>query len=153
MLRQIHIFHKNECIYNHTYALALGDDELNNVIKIIQSYIDMPMVGKTFHRPVSEHFQIFHRSEGSALFLFITDLVDNLEYIGPTIENTIKKFNELFDGKDYKSWSYDFGDGWRALVSGTLLKKGERVKKSDGFYGYDWMVDSIIFHNEIRTKS
>ena len=96
MLRQIHIFHKNHCIYNHTYALALGDDELNNVIKIIQSYIDMPMIGKTFHRPVSEHFQIFHRSEGNVLFLFITDLVDRLVYIGPIIDSTIKKFNELF---------------------------------------------------------
>ena len=96
MLRQIHIFHKNDCIYNHTYALALGDDELNNVIKIIQSYIDMPMIGKTFHRPVSENFQIFHRSEENTLFLFITDLVDRLDYIGPIIDNTIKKFTELF---------------------------------------------------------
>ncbi len=96
MLRQIHIFHKNDCIYNHTYALALGDDELNNVIKIIQSYIDMPMRGKTFHRPVSENFQIFHKSEESVLFLFITDLVDRLDYIGPIIDNTIIKFTELF---------------------------------------------------------
>lgn len=96
MLRQIHIFHKNECIYNHTYALALGDDELNNVIKIIQSYIDMPMIGKTFQKPVSEHFQIFHRSDRDMLFLFITDLVDSIEYVGPTIEITIQKFNELF---------------------------------------------------------
>ena len=96
MLRQIHIFHKNDCIYNHTYALALGDDELNNVIKIIQSYIDMPMKGKTFHRPVSENFQIFHKSEESVLFLFITDLVDRLDYVAPLIDNTIKKFTELF---------------------------------------------------------
>jgi len=96
MLRQIHIFHKSDCIYNHTYALALGDDELNNVIKIIQSYIEIPMVGKTFHRPVSEYFQIFHRSEENVLFLFITDLVDRLDYVGPIIDNTIKKFNELF---------------------------------------------------------
>ena len=96
MLRQIHIFHKNDCIYNHTYALALGDEELNNVIKIIQSYIDMPMIGKTFQKPVSDHFQIFHRSEGDVLFLFITDLVDSLEYVSPAIENTIKKFNEVF---------------------------------------------------------
>ncbi len=96
MLRQIHIFHKNECIYNHTYALALAEDELNNVIKIIQSYIDMPILGKIFHRPVSEHFQIFHKSEGNVLFLFITDLVDSLDYIGPTIEKTTKKFKELF---------------------------------------------------------
>jgi len=96
MLRQIHIFHKKDCIYNHTYALALGDDELNNVFKIIESYIDMPMIGKTFHRPVSENFQIFHKSEENVLFLFITDLVDNLDYIGPIIDNIIKRFNELF---------------------------------------------------------
>jgi GTPase SAR1 family protein len=100
MLRQIHIFHKNDCIYNHTYALALGDDELNNVIKIIQSYIDMPLIGKTFQRPVSEHFQIFHRSEGDMLFLFITDLVDSLEYINPAIESTINKFSQLFPTPD-----------------------------------------------------
>lgn len=96
MLRQIHIFVSGDCVYNHTYALALAEDELNNVIKIIQSYIEMPIPGKIFHRPVSEHFQIFHKSEGNVLFLFITDMVDNLDYIGPTIENTTKKFNELF---------------------------------------------------------
>ena len=86
----------NECIYNHTYALALAEDELNNVTKIIQSFIEMPIPGKIFHRPVSEHFQIFHKSEGNVLFLFITDLVDSLDYVGPTIENTAKNFKELF---------------------------------------------------------
>lgn len=96
MLRQIHIFVGGDCVYNHTYALALAEDELNNVIKIIQSYIEMPISGKIFHRPVSEHFQIFHKSEGNVLFLFITDLVDSLDYIGPAIENTTKKFKELF---------------------------------------------------------
>ena len=100
MLRQIHIFHKNDCIYNHTYALALGDDELDNVIEIIQSYIDMPMIGKTFQKPVSENFQIFHRSDRDMLFLFITDLVDSIDYVGPTIESTIQKFNELFPAPD-----------------------------------------------------
>ena len=96
MLRQIHVFVGGDCVYNHTYALALAEDELNNVINIIQSYIEMPIPGKIFHRPVSEHFQIFHKSEGDVLFLFITDLVDNLDYIGPAIENTTKKFKELF---------------------------------------------------------
>ncbi len=56
----------------------------------------MPMMGKIFHRPVSENFQIFHKSEKNVLFLFITDLVDRLEYISPILDNTIKKFNELF---------------------------------------------------------
>ncbi len=53
----------------------------------------MPMIGKTFQKPVSEHFQIFHRSDRDMLFLFITDLVDTIDYVGPTIENTIQKFN------------------------------------------------------------
>jgi len=96
ILRQIHIFYSGKNIYNHTYALALGDEELNNVTKVIQSFIEMPMRGKTFHRPVSENFQIFHKSEKEVLFLFITDLVDNLEYISPILNNTIKKFNKLF---------------------------------------------------------
>ena len=56
----------------------------------------MPMMGKIFHRPVSENFQIFHKTEKNVLFLFITDLVDSLEYISPILDNTIKKFNELF---------------------------------------------------------
>ncbi len=54
------------------------------------------MMGKIFHRPVSENFQIFHKSEKNVLFLFITDLVDSLEYISPILNNTINKFNELF---------------------------------------------------------
>jgi GTPase SAR1 family protein len=74
----------------------LAEDELNNVTEIIHSYIEMPIPGKIFHRPVSEHFQIFHKSEGNVLFLFITDLVDSLDYIGPAIEKTTKKFKELF---------------------------------------------------------
>jgi len=119
MLRQIHIFVNQKIVYNHTYALALAEDELNNVIKIIQSYIEMPMPGKIFHRPVSEHFQIFHKSEGDVLFLFITDLVDNLDYVGPVIENTTKKFNEFFpnpiDIKNSNDLKWKFVDFLREL--------------------------------------
>jgi GTPase SAR1 family protein len=114
MLRQIHIFVGEDCVYNHTYALALAEDELNNVTKIIQSYIEMPIPGKIFHRPVSEHFQIFHKSEGNVLFLFITDLVDSLDYIGPMIDNTTKKLKELFpnprDLKDSSENKREFVD-------------------------------------------
>jgi GTPase SAR1 family protein len=114
MLRQIHIFVGEDCVYNHTYALALAEAELENVTKIIQSYIEMPIPGKIFHRPVSEHFQIFHKSEGNVLFLFITDLVDSLDYIGPAIENATKKFKELFpnpiDIKDSSDIKREFVD-------------------------------------------
>ncbi len=42
------------------------------------------------------------------------------------------------------SWYHNFGDGWGASVSATVMAKGERKPKSDGFCGYDWMVDRII---------
>ena len=41
-------------------------------------------------------------------------------------------------------WHYSFGDGWCAGVKAHVMKPGERKKKSDGFCGYDWMVDNII---------
>jgi len=95
MLRQIHVFLESELIFVKDYATALGSDELNNVKKIIQKYIDMPMPGKTFQRNLTD-FQIFHRASDKLLFLFITDLVDSLQYIDDVIIKTIKKFNELF---------------------------------------------------------
>ena len=65
---------------------------------------------------------------------------------------TDKTLTELFGDKTSNSWYYNFGDGWTAKVTGTLLNKGERAKKSDGFCGYNWMVNSIIWYNEIRSK-
>ena len=65
---------------------------------------------------------------------------------------TDKKFTELFGDRANNSWFYNFGDGWTAKVTGRLLDKGERAKKSDGFCGYNWMVNSIIWDNEIKTR-
>jgi len=95
MLRQIHIFHKNVCIFNHSYAMGLGDEELTNVTKIIQSHLDLPMPGKTFQRPVT-NYQIFHRTSKNVLFMIVTDLVDQLNRVEPIILKTIDKFNEIF---------------------------------------------------------
>jgi hypothetical protein len=52
-------------------------------------------------------------------------------------------------------FSYDFGDGWRAGVSlqqvdAALARKLR--KQSAGFCGYDWMIDSILMHGEIRSS-
>lgn len=41
-------------------------------------------------------------------------------------------------------WHYSFGDGWAAGVSARVMESGERKKRSDGFCGYEWMVDNII---------
>lgn len=50
-------------------------------------------------------------------------------------------------GRD--SWGYNFGDGWFASVEGRAVPKGERLRKSNGFCGYDWMVRSILTDGEI----
>lgn len=47
---------------------------------------------------------------------------------------------------------YDFGDGWAAGVSVREINTKESAKirrKSAGFCGYDWMIDSIRKHNKI----
>lgn len=95
MLRQIHIFHKKLCIFNYSYAMGLGEEELTNVTKTIQSHLDLPIPGKTFERPVT-NYQIFHRTSNGVLFMFVTDLVDQLNRVEPIILKTIEKFNEMF---------------------------------------------------------
>lgn len=52
-------------------------------------------------------------------------------------------------------FSYDFGDGWRAGVAVSKVDSREAAKlrkKSSGFCGYDWMVTSIMQHEEIRSS-
>ena len=48
----------------------------------------------------------------------------------------------LTDGKESR-WYHSFGDGWTACITGKVLTKGERAKKSAGFCGYGWMVTNI----------
>ena len=48
---------------------------------------------------------------------------------------------------DKKSWRYDFGDGWTAEVTAVLWPSTLKKEKSDGFCGYEWMVDNIIKWN------
>ena len=56
--------------------------------------------------------------------------------------------------KDVGSFYYDFGDGWGANVSVTEVH-GQEIRKlrkvSDGFCGYDWMIDEIRFEGRIKT--
>lgn len=46
------------------------------------------------------------------------------------------------------AWTFPFGDGWVARVH---ARPAEKVRRSDGFAGYDWMVTSILLHGEIRS--
>lgn len=51
-----------------------------------------------------------------------------------------------------KSFYYNFGDGWGASVSVRVVDNNEARqirRRSLGFCGYDWMVNSILAHGEI----
>ena len=53
---------------------------------------------------------------------------------------------------DKGSFYYNFGDGWGAGISVKEITSHEAAKlrkKSQGFCGYDWMVNEIIQHGEI----
>ena len=59
---------------------------------------------------------------------------------------------ELVAGSSYY---YNFGDGWAASVSVREVTASEAAKirrKSAGFCGYDWMIDSIMSYGEILVK-
>ena len=52
------------------------------------------------------------------------------------------------------SYGYRWSDGWAASVDVREVDAAEARRlrsKSVGFAGYDWMIDSILTHGEIRT--
>lgn len=65
---------------------------------------------------------------------------------------TIKAKAKAETMKAHRYYSYSFGDGWRAGVEVKEVSNDEaRVirRKSKGFCGYDWMVQSILDHGAI----
>lgn len=53
------------------------------------------------------------------------------------------------------SFYYHWDDGWTACVTVTRMSANEARKlerKSKGFCGYDWMIQSIIKHGAIGTE-
>ena len=60
----------------------------------------------------------------------------------------------LYPNVKEKNYYYNFGDGWGANIQVKLVTKREAKeyeKKSVGFAGYDWMIDSIIEHGRILS--
>ena len=56
---------------------------------------------------------------------------------------------------EQESYFYNFGDGWCASVSVKKVDSREAAKirrKSSGFCGYDWMIDSIQARQKITTE-
>lgn len=64
----------------------------------------------------------------------------------------VLKFYKKDKVPECKSYSYPFGDGWVARIDVTEVdsKEAKRIQKvSQGFLGYDWMINSIIEHDKI----
>lgn len=51
-----------------------------------------------------------------------------------------------------KNFYHNFGDGWGASISARTMIAGERRPKSDGFCGYDRMVDRIIRWGDTKCR-
>ena len=64
-----------------------------------------------------------------------------------------RKVQKEREGKlDGQRFAYSFGDGWVANVVVEKIdakEKRRRQQKSDGFAGYDWMIDEILEHGRI----
>jgi len=68
-------------------------------------------------------------------------------------KNAIEKAIQIRD-KGY--FHYNFGDGWSAGISVREVDPKEAAKirrRSQGFCGYNWMVDSILEDGRIMPKS
>jgi hypothetical protein len=70
-------------------------------------------------------------------------------------EEVSRVFDTFADGsavsldRTTKSWFYRWPDGWSALVTARIVPRGERLRKSDGFNGYEWMIASILQYGKI----
>jgi hypothetical protein len=58
--------------------------------------------------------------------------------------------------KGQDSWHYSWRDGWGAnvtvkIIDGTETRKLRKI--SDGFCGYDWMIDSILHYGIIMNSA
>ncbi len=41
-------------------------------------------------------------------------------------------------------WTHGWSDGWIAEVTARVVPSGEDLAQSDGFHGYDWMIENIL---------
>lgn len=93
----------------------------------------------SFVLTVPKHNTWNNRWSGQNDFFCVVRLVD-------------KNKAEEIDGKSY---DYDFKDGWMNRIHCEIIKRDEAkklIKRSSGFMGYEWMIDSIIKNNKIIVE-
>lgn len=65
----------------------------------------------------------------------------------------ISRGKNLYPNLKERGYFYDFGDGWGANVKVSFVMRKEAVamqRKSKGFCGYEWMIDSILKNDKIK---
>ncbi|MDY3551462.1 hypothetical protein R5W24_000538 [Gemmata sp. JC717] len=70
----------------------------------------------------------------------------------PNTQEAKARAKALVDSGPYH---HHFGDGWSACVEVRVVTAGQAksvTRKTAGFCGYDWMVDSIRQHGEIKIQ-
>lgn len=75
------------------------------------------------------------------------------KFYARTREFTEKKAAQIISGGSY---GYNFGDGWYARIDVKEISGEEKRKidkKTSGFCGYEWMIDSIVYNGDIRIES
>jgi hypothetical protein len=107
--------------------------------------------------------EVVIRPRGNMHFAFILSMPSNNSWNGRwTGEEQVWARVKSFSSRDFKEklvklvgdHRYAFGDGWVACVTVEVVEADEKrklLKKSAGFCGYDWMINSLIDHGEIRT--
>jgi hypothetical protein len=66
-----------------------------------------------------------------------------------------RRKKEVYPACKEGSYFYDFGDGWGASIKVELVTPKEARKlerKSNGFCGYDWMVECILNEGKITKR-
>jgi hypothetical protein len=60
----------------------------------------------------------------------------------------VKLFDQASEGFDLSKcrriWTRRWSDGWVAQVSARVVSADEELPRSDGFSGYDWLIDNIL---------
>ena len=71
------------------------------------------------------------------------------------IKKVLNHGKPLYKNIEEKNYYYHWDDGWTAKVNMTLVTEKEAksaLKRSRGFLGYEWMIDSILTDGKIHIK-
>jgi len=65
-----------------------------------------------------------------------------------SFEDVTRLFDGASDSADLaerrRIWTHRWSDGWCAMVTARVVPAGEELARSDGFHGYEWMIENIL---------